>query len=203
MEIWSWNAAMTQLFLAGRMNHSSWPPAGSKTGMKGWRGGGVEGRSIKTWWQVPLLTPHTEYEAVAAVAAGSWCSSPGFYEDKQTWKEEGWAAAILIMINWKLYLQVDSKIENIFQLPVGLFFMVGARSFCSIKANLNTEAYRDILHNRVLPTLWQKFGKGPFLLQHYKALAPKARPMKRGFSEFGIKELTSLQNPTFLFSTNI
>ncbi|KAF7657832.1 hypothetical protein LDENG_00021890 [Lucifuga dentata] len=34
-----------------------------------------------------------------------------------------------------------------------------------VRAHLNAAAYKHILDNNVLPTLWQQFGEEPFLFQ--------------------------------------
>lgn len=58
--------------------------------------------------------------------------------------------------------------------------MVWARTSGSVKGNLNTEAYNDIL-DLIFLTLWQQFGEGPFLFQHYNTLTPKRGPQRNGF----------------------
>jgi len=37
-----------------------------------------------------------------------------------------------------------------------------------VKGTLNASAYKEILDNFMLPTLWKQFGDGPFLFQHDK-----------------------------------
>uniref|UniRef100_A0A0E9XA09 Tc1-like transposase DDE domain-containing protein n=1 Tax=Anguilla anguilla TaxID=7936 RepID=A0A0E9XA09_ANGAN len=48
-----------------------------------------------------------------------------------------------------------------------------------MKGNLYTTAYNDILQNCVLPTLWKRFGEGPFLFQHENTPVHKARSLKK------------------------
>ena len=41
----------------------------------------------------------------------------------------------------------------------------------------------------MLPTLWQQFGEGPFLVQHVNAPLHKARSIQKWFVEISVKEL--------------
>jgi hypothetical protein len=70
---------------------------------------------------------------------------------------------------------------------LGLFFMV--RFLSSSEGKSYTTAYNDILCHSVLPTLWQQFEEGPFLIQHDNATMHKARPIQKWFVEIGVGEL--------------
>jgi hypothetical protein len=59
----------------------------------------------------------------------------------------------------------------------------------SVKENLNTTVYNDILYVFVLPTLWQQFEEGPFLFQHDNAPVHKARSIQKWFVKISVEEL--------------
>jgi hypothetical protein len=71
---------------------------------------------------------------------------------------------------------------------LGLFFMVRARAVL-VKGHLNAIAYNDILDYSVFPILWQQFGEGPLLFQHYSAPMHKARSLQKWFVKICVDEL--------------
>uniref|UniRef100_A0AAZ3QUH7 Transposase Tc1-like domain-containing protein n=1 Tax=Oncorhynchus tshawytscha TaxID=74940 RepID=A0AAZ3QUH7_ONCTS len=57
----------------------------------------------------------------------------------------------------------------------GCFSCIGLGPLVPVKGNLIAKEYNAILDYAMLPTLWQQFGKGPFLFQHDNAPVHKAR----------------------------
>ena len=50
-----------------------------------------------------------------------------------------------------------------------------------VKSEGNAKAYRPILDNYMLSTLWQQFGEGPFLFQHNCASVRKVSSVRTRF----------------------
>jgi hypothetical protein len=67
--------------------------------------------------------------------------------------------------------------------------MFQARPLSSSKGKSNAIAYKAILDDSVLPTLWQQFMEGPFLFQHDNTPVHKARPIQKWLVEIGVEEL--------------
>ena len=71
----------------------------------------------------------------------------------------------------------------------GGFSGAGLGPLVPVKGILNASAFREMLDNYMLPTLWEQFGGGTFLFQHDCAPVHKARSIKTWMREFGVDEL--------------
>ena len=58
-----------------------------------------------------------------------------------------------------------------------------------VRAKPLSSAYNDILDESVLPTLWQQFAEGLFLIPHDNAHVHIARSMHKWFAEIAVEEL--------------
>ena len=64
----------------------------------------------------------------------------------------------------------------------GCFSGFGFGPFASLTGNVNATAYKDILDNYMLPTLWQQFGEGPCSSSVTKPLCTKQGPQRHGLT---------------------
>ena len=76
---------------------------------------------------------------------------------------------------------VDSELRKRQCDGFGLFFFVWAKVM--VNSNMNSDIYVSISDNSMLPTLWQQFGTGPFLYEHYNALVHEANIIAAWFED--------------------
>ncbi|GFX40671.1 transposable element Tc1 transposase [Trichonephila clavipes] len=71
----------------------------------------------------------------------------------------------------------------------GCFSWFDLGSLVPVIGKMNSEMYADILDNAALPTLWQYFGEGPFLLQQDNCPIHTSRLAQTWFDEMGVQKL--------------
>ena len=69
------------------------------------------------------------------------------------------------------------------------FSWFGLGPLVLVKGHMNAEAYRTILDNEALPTMWQHFGSGPYLYMHDNAPCHTADIITTWFEDMGVDKL--------------
>ena len=65
----------------------------------------------------------------------------------------------------------------------------GLGNLVPVKGKVTATAYKFILDNYMLPSLWQQLGKDPLLFQHDCTPLHRVRSTNTWFDEFGVEKL--------------